>query len=158
MGLDIVALTKLKEVENPSLDENGYVVNSETEWKPGESMKWSEKYYAGRAEGLDADTVYSYDFHFCFRAGSYSGYNYWRSLLEKFKGDVGFQELIHFADNEGVIGPVVSKKLYGDFKKYEKEAEAFSKTFEDGVWFLDKYKDWLSGFELASNNGAVIFC
>ena len=38
-------------------------------------------------------------------------------------GDYGlpFMELINFSDAEGIIGPVASKKLYYDFRKYEND-------------------------------------
>lgn len=157
MGLDITAYKKLKVVENPQVDEDGDLVNWKTEWRPGESMKWSEENFPGRGEGVEADCVYTYEDSFGFRAGSYFGYGYWRDVLEEFKGDIAFQELINFADNEGVIGPVVSKKLFEDFKKHEKEAEAFAKTLEDGEFFIEKYKCWMKAFEYALDDGAVDF-
>lgn len=158
MGLDITAYKGLKEVKNPQLDEDGDLVNYDTEWKPGASMEWSEKHFTGRGEGVEADKVYTFEDEFGFRAGSYSGYNWWRNELEQFKGDVAFQELINFADNEGVIGPVVSKKLLNDFKQYEQEAVEYANTLgENGSWWLDKYRDWMKAFEYASQNGAVDF-
>ncbi len=157
MGLDITAYKKLKMVENPQIDEYGELVNWETEWTPGASMKWSEKHFSGRGNGVDPDAAYTYEDEFGFRAGSYSGYGLWRSQLEQFKGDVAFQELIDFADNEGVIGPFVSKKLFEDFKKYEAEAAEYAKTLEDGQWFMKKYMDWKNAFEYASDEGAVDF-
>ena len=42
----------------------------------------------------------------------------WRDKLNEFAGNVAFQELIDFADNEGVIGSELSKKLYDDFQKF----------------------------------------
>lgn len=157
MGLDVTAYKKLSVVENPQFDEYGELINWKTEWTPGAGMKWSEKYFQGRGEGVNADSVYTFEDSFSFRAGSYSSYGYWRDKLEEFKGDEAFQELINFADNEGVIGPVVSKKLLDDFKKYEKEAEKFAKTFNDGGFFLEKYKLWLQAFEMAADNGAIEF-
>lgn len=157
MGLDITAYKKLKVVENPQVDEDGDLVNWETEWTPGESMKWSEKHFPGRGEGIIADSTYTYEDSFGFRAGSYSSYGYWRDKLEEFKENEAFQELIDFADNEGVIGPVVSKKLLEDFKQHEKEAEEFSKTFDDGGWFIQQYKMWMEAFEMAADDGAIDF-
>lgn len=157
MGLDITAYKKLKVVENPEFDEYGELVNWRTEWRPGESMKWSEKHFKGRGEGVDADSVYTFESGYGFGAGSYSAYNYWREILEQFKGNVAFQELINFADNEGVIGPVVSKKLFEDFTRYEKEAEEYAKTIEDGEWFIKQYRKWLKAFGVASDGGAVDF-
>lgn len=117
-------------------------------------MKWSEKHFAGRGEGVDPDTTYECGNAYEFRAGSYSVYNEWRDMLNDFKGTEAFQELINFADNEGVIGLIVSKKLYKDFQKYEAEAES---AFDDS-YFYTLYVDWKKAFELASQNGAVQFC
>lgn len=156
MGLDIRAYKELREVENPQFDEDGWLINEDTEWKPGASMAWSETHFPGRGKGIDANKVYAYKETYYFRAGSYIGYNVWREKLHKFKGDVAFQELINFADNEGVIGPVVSRKLYDDFKKYEEDAKEYSR--EVGSHWLTKYYEWTKAFEFASNNGAVEFC
>lgn len=48
MGLDITAYKRLGVVENPEIDEDGYLENYETEWTPGISMKWSETYFLCR--------------------------------------------------------------------------------------------------------------
>lgn len=158
MGLDIIAYRKLQKVENPILDEEGYPVNYETEWKPGPSMEWAEKHFPGRADGVDADSVYTWDDEYCFRAGSYSGYNMWRDLLAEFSDGSDFRELINFPDNEGVIGPVVSKKLYNDFKTNHEKAIQYSTNLEDGEYWLHRYNHWMKAFQYASENGAVIFC
>lgn len=157
MGLDITARNKLRKAEKPDLDKEGYVNDYTRQWKPGASMEWSEKCFPGRGEGVEINTVYEWESSYSFRAGSYSGYGIWRSSLNNFKGDVAFQELINFADNEGVIGPVVSKKLYEDFVKYEKEAEQYSEDTNDDGWFIENYRDWLEAFKLASDGGAVEF-
>lgn len=67
-------------------------------------------------------------------------------------GTSPFFELIHFADNEGVIGPVVSAKLAKDFRDNYERAKAFG----DGYW-LSKYEKWMAAFEMAADNGAVEF-
>lgn len=182
MGLDITAYKNLQIVENPTLDEYGDLENWETEWCPGESMSWSETHFKGRAEGVMADKVYTWEDRFDFRAGSYSSYNIWRRKLQEFAnqdlfkittdgmGNVGlecidtalidsdsFYELIEFADNEGVIGSVVSKKLLSDFIKNKSKAKEFSKTFEEGNNWFYLYCDWLKAFEYASENGAIDF-
>lgn len=118
-----------------------------------------------------------------FRAGSYSGYNHWRNLLalaihdmpaeeiweqasglEKVAaegmGMPPFFELINFADNEGCIGPSVSKKLYKDFCEHEAKFTAYikNKVEPDIVdWDLGKYQEWKEAFRLASENGFVSF-
>lgn len=137
MGLDITARKNLKVVEKPELDEDGYPVNWETEWQPGASMEWSEECFPGRGEGVEPKAVYTWEDDYGFRAGSYSGYNWWRSKLEEFAEGDSFQELINFADNEGVIGPVVSKKLYKDFIENHERAVEFDKTLGEGEWWIN---------------------
>ncbi|MES1046340.1 hypothetical protein HYI36_00780 [Bacillus sp. Gen3] len=157
MGLDITAYRKLKVVENPQIDEYGELENWDTEWRPGGSMEWSEKHFPGRGEGIDPQKVYSWEEEFGFRAGSYSGYNWWRAKLEQFASGNDFDELINFADNEGVIGFIVSKKLAKDFKENEIKAKEFAETINDGDWWFSQYQRWKKAFEIASDNGAVDF-
>lgn len=157
MGLDITAYKNLKVVANPELDEDGELLDYDTQWKPGASMEWSEECFPGRGEGIEPQKVYTWEEEFDFGAGSYSGYNRWRSTLESFAIENQFQELINFADNEGVIGFVVSKKLAKDFVENEERAIEFSKTINDGEWWINKYTDWKEAFEMASENGAVDF-
>ena len=117
-------------------------------------------------EGLK-EGVYRVSNSMGFRAGSYSGYNRWReelcqfalkvepsevwNNLEKYEG-APFVELINFSDCEGVIGPVVSTKLAADFKLRWTDFSA-----EADEWNASKYNDWMSAFELASDNGFVDF-
>src|SRR6185503_149712 len=84
------------------------------------------------------------DFH--FRAGSYSGYNHWRTKLcrfafglepqdiwtnpERYAGKPFF-ELIHFSDAEGAIGPETAAKLARDFQDWDWSAE---KAWEKSEW------------------------
>lgn len=158
MGLDIKAYKNLKIVENPQINEDGELVNWDTEWKPGASMEWSEKCFSGRGKGIESQKVYSWENKFCFRAGSYFGYGWWRSRLKEFaKGD-SFQELINFADNEGVIGPVISKKLLKDFIENYDKAKEFAKSLEEADLWITLYKEWKEAFEFAAENGAVEFC
>lgn len=158
MGLDITAYKKLKVVENPQLDEDGEIVNWETEWRPGGSMEWSEKHFPGRGEGVDPQKVYTWEDSLEFRAGSYSGYNWWRARLEKFAEGEDFQELINFADNEGVIGSVVSRKLANDFNKNAERASLYALTLgEEADYWFKLYKLWQEAFEMAADSGAVDF-
>jgi len=159
MGLDINVYRRLRKVDKPEVDEDGYPVEDDKYWRPGESMKWSESIWKGKGSPLEWDSFYTYDERFDFRAGSYSGYNLWRNLLDKFKGDIAFQELIDFADNEGVIGSVLSNKLRDDFYKYTDEAVTYAKTLGDyGDYFIENYNDFKKAFEMASDDGAVEFC
>lgn len=157
MGLDITAYKNLKVVENPKFDEDGELLDCENEWQPGAGMEWSEECFPGRGEGVEAKSVYTYETRFGFYAGSYSGYNWWRSKLEEFAEGNQFQELINFADNEGVIGPVVSKKLYKDFTKNYERAIGFDKTLGEGKRWITQYENWKKAFEMAADNGAVDF-
>lgn len=157
MGLDITAYRKLEVVENPEIDEDGNLENWETNWTPGASMEWAEKHFPGRAEGLDSKAVYAWTDKKIFRAGSYSGYGWWRKKLAEFAGQIAFQELINFADNEGCIGSVVSEKLLQDFITYEGLARDFSQGMENGEWWFKSYQDWKDAFELAADGGAVDF-
>ncbi|WP_078391266.1 hypothetical protein [Shouchella patagoniensis] len=157
MGLDISAYKNLNLVQNPERDEAGDLVNWDREWQPGASMEWSEKHFPGRGEGVDYNAVYTFEEEFSFRAGSYSGYGAWREQLSEFANGNDFHELIVFADNEGVIGPVVSDKLAKDFDKNLNAAIKYSETFVGGEYWLSKYLDWKDAFEIASENGAVNF-
>ena len=138
MGLDIRAFRRLKEVKNPKYDEYGELLNWENQWNPGAGMAWSESIWPGKGSPLNPKSVYEWQESFVFRAGSYSGYNWWRDRLNKFAGNVAFQELIDFADNEGVIGSELSEKLYEDFRKYHNKAEEYSKAMSDGKWWFEE--------------------
>jgi hypothetical protein len=120
-----------------------------------------------------------------FRAGSYSGYNWWRRHLclmalgvdpedvwadpEWYKGKP-FVELINFSDCEGCIGPETSRKLAKDFLDHAAKAEAYARARSPGnlnrgaddedvvhPWWLESYRDWRAVFELARDEGFVDF-
>jgi len=169
MGLDITAyknaqlvdtLSDVDEWENryylAKSKETFYVYPGLSDWFP----EW--------AEGIKYGGVYEYEDSFGFRAGSYSGYNYWREwLCETFLGispqvvwsnpemfeDAPFYRLIHFADNEGYISEVHAKNLAKDFQKYQNEVD----NLDCEPWLKEKYADWRKAFEMASNNGFVEF-
>lgn len=102
-----------------------------------------------------------------FRAGSYSGYNAWRSdLARQFNPapianlregmqepdpNLPFYELIWFADNEGCIGPEAAAELLVDFGEHANEYEPAT------GYFRDLYTDWTRAFELAAQSGLVDF-
>ena len=170
MGLDITyykVARPLTSDERANLDAISY----------DERVVWSEENniqrlyvnpnFPGRDAGLPSDWVFAV-VGGSFRAGSYSGYNIWRSQLAAMVGhDVfnpppagPFMELIHFADNEGVIGPIVSAKLAADFEVWQARAEVFagSRADEDnGGWFLRKYGEWRTAFTEAARGGYVDF-
>jgi len=163
MGLDITAYRQLTIATGVEVDESGYPVDYDKYWKPSTAaIKWAEEHFPGRSQGIDRDAIYTSAESHAFRAGSYSGYNAWRNQLAELAGikdedrdhlDEGkpFAELVFFADNEGVIGPVVGAKLLRDFQDNLPKAEAI------GGYFLDRYRDWLKAFEFAADGGAVEF-
>jgi hypothetical protein len=131
----------------------------------GSLLEYTEKYFPGRTQGLSVGT-FSYEERFGFNAGSYTGYNEWRdwlsraaghgaakSLWERHNPQGPFVELINFADNEGVIGPVVSLKLAMDFAEHKARIEA---TAPDES-YVESYQNWAKAFALAADSGAVDF-
>lgn len=62
--------------------------------------------------------------------------------------------MVYFADNEGVLDWETSEKLYQDFKKHEYLAK---KLFENDIFRLKYFYQWMETFELAKDNGVVIF-
>lgn len=161
MGLDITAYRGLVKVANPELDEYGSPVDWQSQWLAHPvSIGWAETHFPGRSAGIEPGAVYTFAETMRFRAGSYGGYNQWRSHLAEMagysEGTAGpFSELINFADNEGVIGPVVAAKLAADFREHEQRADEYAK--KAGDWWLDKYRLWRRAFEMAADGGAVDF-
>ncbi len=107
-----------------------------------------------------------------FRAGSYSGYNQWRRWLsEQALGvapdvvwdaadeyrDRPFFELIHFADNEGSIGPEAALDLLADFDLHVNLLTTPEEPEWDRDWWRRKYEDWRTAFRLAADGGLVWF-
>lgn len=156
MGLDIKAFRGLIKDNDPVLDEYGEPYYDDR-WKPGEGMEWSESIWPGKGYPLESQSVYTWEDLFDFSCGSYGFYNMWREYLNKFKGEVAFQELIDFADNEGVIGSVLAAKLRDDFVRYHAEAIEFSWQENIYEWFMEMYCNWETAFVLAANNGAIEF-
>lgn len=165
MGLDISWYRECFEIKEPLLDSDGV-------------PKWGfrayiNSHYPERAGQIKNGAVYGHGDHGSFRAGSYGGYNDWREQLAKLAGcyeatgddprhaySAGawaatagpFWELIHFADNEGVIGAEVSAKLAADFATFQERAD-----HHPDEWFCDRYRVWRFAFEQAAHNGAVDF-
>ncbi len=87
-----------------------------------------------------------------FHAGSYVGYGRWRDAIAKTynpaRQSTGlFGELIHFADNEGTIGPDAASDLLADFHSF-----ARPRSTEKALW-----ADWTRALELAADGGLVVF-
>ena len=126
-------------------------------------------------EGVYLDTFDTVQHH--FRAGSYSGYNGFRNRLSKallgveasavwedpatFEGRPGY-EMIDFSDCEGVISSSVADKLRQDlienrdvFKEHL--TEVFGQHLDEIEWDMGVYDNFIYAFELASENGIVIY-
>lgn len=164
MGLDITAYRKLEPAPQAELDDDGSPKDYDKfAHFHSSTIQWTEENWPGHSDGIKPG-VYSFANMDGFRAGSYSGYNAWRDQLarvmrgksaeELWKGPIEgpFAELIHFADNEGVIGPRVAAKLAKDFADHQSKAEAVGDNY-----FLQKYNEWRKAFELAADGGAVHF-
>ena len=156
MGLDISVYKNLKIIDKLKINFDG---NEEDDY-----LKIYEQDFEKQLDDLIVDEYYDYDFYDGFRAGSYSGYNYWRNELAKladYESDVFvwenvedgvFVELINFSDCEGIIGSKTSKKLYDDFCKFDNIASLKDERF----YYI--YKEFKEAFKVASeNNGCVLF-
>lgn len=111
-----------------------------------------------------------------FRAGSYSGYNWWREQLcelalecepsevwedpEVYEGQP-FVELINFSDAEGAIGPKTSAKLAADFRAHEPRVAAWAEEHivegDNRAYFIELFGEWKRAFELAAEDGFLLF-
>lgn len=167
MGLDITAYSKLTLAVNPEM-KDGELVDYDNHFTVSPTIiAWTEQNWPKRTEGV-LPGIYTFADCYGFRAGSCSGYNRWREWLAAFAGhgtpdavwkaenaSGPFVELIDFADNEGVIGPVVAAKLAKDFADHQARAEQFMGGQRD--YWLARYADWRKAFELAADGGAVDF-
>jgi len=132
--------------------------------------------FPGRADDICDGAAYLAEASDGFTAGSYGSYNRWRDELAQLAGyPLGeyeqygkkwpsycaavwdgatgpFSELIRFSDCEGVIGSTVSAKLAKDFADHQSKADTFSDE-----WFREQYACWRKAFEMAAQNGCVLF-
>lgn len=163
MGLDITACSKLTPYIGPT-DHHGEPQTEEDYFNV-----YRNPAFVARADELK-NGCYLAAASTYFQAGSYRGYNIWRNHLARMAGyssdeavwkQTGgpFWELIHFSDCEGAIGPQTSAKLAKDFQDWQGRAEAYAVSIraEESSWFLKKYAEWREAFELASDDGAVLF-
>lgn len=102
-----------------------------------------------------------------FRAGSYSGYNRWRTLLSvaalgatakqvwddpaKFAGQP-FVPLIQFSDCDGEIGPKTSALLARDFAEQREKVAANMEDYDQRTYGL-----FGEAFAAVADNGFVLF-
>lgn len=166
MGLDIVALRRIKLEPAAALDEDGEPVD----WKKhhhirASEIEWTEGNWPGRTEPIKPG-IYSAGEERHFKAGSYIGYSHWRGWLAREAGHGSpeaiwdadnpsgpFVELIKFADNEGIIGSVVAAKLAKDFAEHEVRIIGTDRSSD----FAAKYREWRKAFEMAADGGCVLF-
>lgn len=166
MGLDITAFQNMTLVNKNTLrfDAEGYCVGGNDNEQDDLllTQDFHRDHFKRQFEGLVDDGYYTFQASFGFRAGSYGGYNDWRSQLAKLAGveeniltndnTTPFAELIYFSDCEGFIGPIVSAKLAKDFAEFHEKAEDV-----DDEYFFSLYCDFRQAFEMASQNGCVYF-
>lgn len=171
MGLDITAYRKITPAPDAPTQDGEPVDWENHFWAHPNSIKFTEENWPGHSEGI-APGVYKFADALKFRAGSYGGYNEWRSWLARVAGWSGaeecwradetearkrpFFELIHFADNDGVIGSKVAAKLAKDFADNEDKARGQA-AGEHGGWYFQQYQKWREAFEMAADGGAVDF-
>lgn len=194
MGLDISAYRKLVPASGAVLDDGGYPVD----WEKYRSISQPLLNFSNDSFGQPpragdlAKGVYAFSESMGFRAGSYSGYGSWRDWLAKAMGHGSaqkvwdrvdhdgyctepFDELICFADNEGVIGPTVAAKLAKDFADHDERVKQFcgappgwqvpppgvngegAGIGAQNLYNLYKYAEWRKAFEMAADGGMVEF-
>lgn len=177
MGLDITAYRKLTKLDCV-FDAEGYPIDPETREPIENYLKvYANSDFPGREKGLEDRATYAYEDAEHVLSRGYGGYNRWRDMLAKlagypltkYKGAFGieseghaaacwqgatgpFSELINFADNEGVIGPVVAAKLARDFAEFDERAKAITEDY-----FYEGYCDMRRGLEMAADGGALDF-
>jgi hypothetical protein len=151
MGLNVCVFSSLTRANDQ--DPDNFDFETQFYAHPA-SVEDAEKYFPGRSEGVEIDVVYDFGTKHELDFG-YGEYNDWRdalsSLAQSLPRSDAFHELIEFPDNEGVIGPVVSRKLAGDFAEFENRAKTKSPDF------VRTYLQWKKAFETAANSGAVQF-
>lgn len=165
MGLDIIAYSRLKKNEYLSnkKDEDKDYIDDDCLLIMSPRLAEIEKAFPGRTEPLKYNgDVYDCENYEWINISSYSTYGWFRWALEAFSENRDcFNELIDFSDCEGIIGSIVSKKLYEDFSS---NAESFEQWVHlkfdayDSELLLQMYRKFESAFEIAKDGGAVEFC
>lgn len=176
MGLDIGAMSNLRLREDLFRNEDWEVINQHDEIQTGNFYVASViEDFKDAADGIETGQIFEYDEYLHVRAGSYGGYSRWRQMLcnmalgvepevvweypENFKQSPFF-DMINFSDCEGVIGTETCKSLYQDFLHNLPGAVAYATRLPEnfqGEYWLDKYREWMEAFELASKDGCVDF-
>lgn len=164
MGLDIIAYSELKKNEYLSAMNNEDVEDLDIICLTMSPLLVEvEKAFPGRAEPLKYNgDIYTCGSHKTYSIGAYSTYGWFRRALETYSEDCDcFDELIDFSDCEGVIGSIVSKKLYEDFSSNQESFEQWvcqRYSTIDCELLLQMYYKFESAFWIAKDGGAVEFC
>ena len=113
-----------------------------------------------------------------FRAGSYSGFGFWREILAKmhdieleamegFGGakewteDEPFYELLNHSDCEGVLTPKQSRELQEDFNQGYSPAKLrkLVQNVEDLAYWEEKFSEWKKAIQHSVDaNCTIQFC
>jgi len=170
MGLDVTAYKRVTLVRAMTVQQ----ANAENydPWPRSETLLYVDHPCRTQHDGM-VEGAYAYEGAFCFHAGSYHGYNLWRNRLADLvgvaragtQGSHGgpFAELIHFADNDGFIGPRTAAKLAADFDTWRDRASGILSGGSASLcvisfsWWFEMYECWSRAFHLAANGGAVQF-
>jgi hypothetical protein len=188
MGLDIRAYSKVRFVRPGEMTDEEYDdwENEETSLRTVFAYRGFEASTLGLMNhdvvseigSTKAIAVGVYDVHGCesysFQAGSYGSYNLFRRSLANYSGVepenvwgnpdkynyIPFFELIHFADNEGCIGPESAQILLNDFLLHMQPY--YDSLDKADVWevehYREKYESWIDALTLAADDGLVVFC
>lgn len=167
MGLDVIACSHL------SIDEQHPDVHSDGEDSEDDNSYIVYKHYGDFSQHIQGlipkkryrKTPKSETLQ--FRAGAYSVYSEWRGRLLSTALDINywilrndpalcmgkpFSELLTFTNCDGMIGSVVSQKLWKDFQDHE---DQFKESWKPAD--MELYNQFMKAFELGAKDGMVWF-
>ncbi|MCX7255680.1 MAG: hypothetical protein NTZ64_02845 [Polaromonas sp.] len=169
MGLDITAYKNAR----PARAEIQAVISTaeeprEVAYDLGVVIPWINNHFPGREEGITPGIAYETDKEKICAGLSYGSYNVWRESLGQMVGianirewfrnpdmSVPFAELLNFADNEGVLGPVVCKRLAAYFEEWAERAAKYTPRTLEAEHFRRHYATWHAAFKHAACDGFV---
>ena len=128
--------------------------------------------FEGRAKGIPEWVVTS-GASGGFRAGSYGGYNRFRSLLcqalhgfpvgqlwamsDNEQQEYDMWQMLHFSDCEGTLGTAVCKELHEAFERNWDKVMAFFTKEGDAEYYQVKLEEWRTAFKVAAGEGLIRF-
>lgn len=84
-----------------------------------------------------------------------TGFSSQQNLIDQ-PGPIFFQELIKFDDQIGVIGTIICRKLYHDFRDNYDTAEAYFTRLDSAEKkFWKHYQNWCQALFVARQGGAI---